>query len=236
MFETTIRDGVLQAAAPEARWLSTAWNGGYQDADAAYNISVPEGWDRQDLDAYVNERIGKAGFGSFGPALLTGVNMEHAVGARLDSVTALVTVGLSNPASLPLHPGSTETAKQIGPTHEDQSPDPGTINILLGTERALKDGALATLLGAVVEAKAGTLQQLTGYTGTTSDAVIVATNPGGEPSDFAGSSTPIGSAARAVVRDAIVAGIEARDAEIPASVAAADSGIKTAETATVFEL
>ena len=52
-----------------ARWLSTGWNGGYRDGDAAYNISVPDGWDRTDLTAYVRERIDEAGFTAGGPAL-----------------------------------------------------------------------------------------------------------------------------------------------------------------------
>lgn len=51
MFETTVRDGVCQIRREGARWLSTAWDGGYQVADAVYNVTVPTGFDRTDLDA-----------------------------------------------------------------------------------------------------------------------------------------------------------------------------------------
>ena len=65
MLETTRSDGVLRVSSAgegEARWLVTGWDGGYHDADAAYNISVPEGWDRTDLAAYAAERREAAGF------------------------------------------------------------------------------------------------------------------------------------------------------------------------------
>jgi adenosylcobinamide hydrolase len=246
--DVQVRDDVLQVAAPGTRWLSTGWNGGYRDADAAYNISVPTGWDRTDLTEYVRERRTDAGFAEEGPALLTGVEMRHAAGARLDPVWAIATVGLSNPASLPLDPAGERPgggADSRGPTNRtsntgsdtDPGPEVGTVNVILGTVRALDDASLATLLGVVVEAKTATLLQRSGFTGTTSDAAIVGSNPAGEPREFAGSATEIGGAARAAVRDAVLAAAASRydgSASIPASVADADSGVETTRRATVF--
>jgi len=86
MFEATKRDGVLRLHRPETRWLSTGWDGGMSRADVAYNISVPEGWDSETLHEYVTDRRQRAGFDSSGPALLTGVDLDHARGARSGSV------------------------------------------------------------------------------------------------------------------------------------------------------
>jgi adenosylcobinamide hydrolase len=251
--EAAVRDGVLQVQAAGTRWLSTGWNGGYRDADAAYNISVPTGWDRTDLTRYVQERLEGAGFEQQGPALLTGVDMRHAAGAVLDPVWAVATVGLSNPASLPLDPvdggpgvggpgpGGPAGQPPDRPSNNgdptDAGPDVGTVNVILGTDRALDDASLATLLGVVVEAKTATLQQLTGFTGTTSDAAIVGTDPAGESSQFAGSATAVGGAARAAVREAVLAAADNRYAgsdAIPESVAEADSGVETTQRARVF--
>lgn len=232
MFETTVRDGVLQARSPEARWLLTGWSGGFTDVEAVYNVSVPEGWKRRDLAAYAGERRTEAGFETEGPALLTGVDMNHAAGAEHDGVRAVATVGLSNPASLPLEPDGTEPDGLV----TEREPV-GTINLVVGTDRALADGALATLLSVVVEAKTATIQQLTGFTGTTSDAVAVGTDPAGERATFAGSATPVGDAARSTVRAAVRGSYASRFAasDPPETVDGADAGIETSGRANRFD-
>jgi adenosylcobinamide hydrolase len=227
----TVAEGVLQFSGPD-RWLATGPNGGYRTAPAAYNISVPEGFDRTDLDTYVAERRERAGFERAGPALLTGVDLAHARGARAGPVTVVATAGLSNPAALPM-----EMDGDTGDGIATSDREIGTVNLLVGTTRALDRGALATLLATAVEAKTATLQSLTGFTGTTSDAVVVGSTADGEPADFAGSGTPVGAATRACVRDAVRASLRARYADrgIPDSVTDADHGVRTDERATVFE-
>jgi len=66
--------------------------------------------------------------------------------------------------------------------------------------------------------------------------VVVGTATDGDPAAFAGSATEVGAAARACVRDAVLAGMAARypDDEWPASVQAADYGTVTSEEARVF--
>jgi adenosylcobinamide hydrolase len=228
MFETAVSESVLQARAPGARWLLTGWNGGYADSDAVYNVTVPDGWDRTDLRAYAAERRTAAGFDTPGPALLTGVEMRHAAGAEIDGVRAVATAGLSNPAALPLDPDGE-------PAELEPQPDPGTINLLVGTDRALADGTLATLLATVVEAKTATVQSVTGFTGTTSDAVAVGTDPGGAPAEFAGSATAVGDAARSAVRRAVRDSLASRETPPPESVSQADSGINTNRDADAFD-
>ena len=229
----TASTGVLRLAHPGARWLSTGWNGGFDDADAAYNVSVPTGFDRTDLDAYVSERRREAGFEVGGPALLTGVEMRHARGARSGSVTAVVTAGVSNPAALPTCGDGT-----MGPEEDVGEYAPGTVNVLLSTTRALDDGALASLLSTVVEAKTATLLAETGFPGTTTDAAVVGCRSSGETDPFAGSATPAGAAARACVRDALRASLRSRypDGEFPGSVEEAKYGVSTDHAAEVFRV
>ncbi|WP_435196681.1 adenosylcobinamide amidohydrolase [Natronomonas sp. EA1] len=229
MFDARVADGVCQVSG-EARWLSTGWAGGFSDEAAAYNVSVPEGFDRTDLDAYLDERLARAGFDTPGPALLTGVDLQHLRGARSDSVVVYATAGVSNPAALPMEPsGAPETLAE--------TPETGTVNVVLGTARALDDAALANLLSVVAEAKAATLLAETGVPGTTSDAVVVGSNQEGEPATFSGSATPVGAAARACVRDAVRASLQSRYAEreMPASVADAEYGTVTSRATEVFE-
>jgi adenosylcobinamide hydrolase len=66
---------------------------------------------------------------------------------------------------------------------------------------------------------------------------VVGTDPEGEPAAFAGSATPVGAAARACVRTAVVGGLQSRYAEtaVPESVAAAEHGVVTDERARAFE-
>jgi len=236
MFETTVRDGVCQIRRDGARWLSTAWDGGYRTADTVYNITVPEGFERTDLDAYRAERLSGAGF-PVGPALLTGVHMAHARCARSGPVSVLATAGLSNPAALPMSTEETAAADGTAANPAD-SPDwrPGTVNLVVGVDRALDDGALATLLATTVEAKAATLLDAADVPGTTSDAVIVGCVPSAESAPFAGSATEVGAAARVCVRDAIQASLAARyDGDDLPTVEDAAYGVVTDRDTMVFE-
>lgn len=236
MFEPSLEDGVLQVHRPGTRWLSTGIDGGFVDSDAAYNLSVPDGWDRTDVKTYVDERRARAGFDESGPALLTGVELDHARGARAGPVEAFATVGLSNPAALPMEPG--DDPERIEASVSTSSDGPGTVNLIVGTDRALDDGSLATLLALVAEAKAATLLHHTGFPGTTTDAAVVGADPKGEPVPFAGSATPVGAAARICVREAVRASLSSRyaDASRPTTVAEAEHGLQSTGRADVFEL
>lgn len=230
--ETTVRDEVLQVRRPHTRWLSSGWDGGLLTEGAAYNVTVPEGWTDRDLDRYVEERRERAGFDEPGPTLLTGVAMRHARGARCGPVTAVATAGVSNPAELPMSPDDSHGSSGTG----DAARSPGTVNVLLWTERALTDGALASLLALVAEAKAATLLARVGVPGTTSDAVVVGGERMGPPQAFAGSATVVGACARACVREATGAALDARypDGEWPTGVENAEYGVATTRRASVF--
>jgi len=228
-YDAIRQDGILQISRPETEWLSTGWNGGRCTADCVYNVSVPEGWERTDLGVYVDERLERAGFeptaaDATGPALLTGVDIDDARGARCGPVTAYATAGVSNPAALPMEPGAATDSDGAtdGSVETELEPGRGTVNVIIGTTRALAPGALANLIAVAAEAKAATLLSETGFPGTTTDAVVVGHDPAGQPADFSGSGTEVGAATRACVRDAVRASLRAHytDTEMtpPASV------------------
>ncbi len=232
MYRSDHRAGVCRLHGHRTRWLSAGFDGGYAEGTSAYNVTVPKGFDRTDLATYARERRREAEFGD-GPTLLTGVEQQHARGARLDSVTAVATAGISNPAGLPMDSGREPTEPNAG----DTPPNPGTVNVLLATTRRLPDGALASLLALVAETKAATLLHETGFPGTTSDAVIVGSARDGDPSQFAGSATEVGRAARACVREAVSESLAARyaDKALPESVGDAEYGVETTVRADVFD-
>lgn len=231
MFEPTRRDGILQLRRPDSRWLSGGWNGGFEKSPAAYNITVPDGWEREDISEYIRERVADAGDEERGPALLTGVEMRHARGARLDSVVVYATVGLSNPTTIAMEKSDTHEGKK------GQTAELGTVNLLVGTERSLTQGAQANVMSVAAEAKTATLLALAGVTGTTTDAIVVGSATDGEGTEFTGSATAVGGALQACVRDAVRASFGSRyaDTEPPESVAAAEYGAVTDQQTEVFE-
>ncbi|WP_283403198.1 adenosylcobinamide amidohydrolase [Halorubrum sp. DM2] len=254
MFDATVSEGVLRLYRPETRWLSTGWDGGRSRGAAAYNVTVPEGFDRTDLAAYRDERLARAGFGGDAgadpasdgdapPTLFTGVSMDHARGARLGPVVAYATVGLSNPAMLPVDPEVDREGDAGDPERDAEASTgepprrPGTVNLIVGATRRLAPGAAANLVAVAAEAKAATLLATAGVPGTTSDAVAVADDPGGEPAEFSGSATAVGAAARACVRDAVRASLRSRypDGDVPGPAADAEHGVVTDERAEVFD-
>ena len=240
-FEATRADGVLQVRRPGTEWLSTGWNGGRWESPCAYNVSVPEGWGCETIEEYVPRRLEDAGFEVPGPTLLTGVDMSHVRGARCGPVTAYATAGVSNPAVLPMDPpgGELPDGQLEGDCEDDEEPV-GTVNLLVGTTRALEAGALANLVAVAAEAKATTLLAETGFPGTTSDAIVVGHDPDGSREEFSGSATPVGAATRACVREALLAALASRyedtDAAVPADLEDATYGVSTDVRAEVFRL
>lgn len=256
MFETRREAGVLTFARPDTEFLSTGWHGGRRRADAAYSVTVPKGWCPDDVASDVASRLAAAGvdwaedpdaaadqsarcepqttLADAAPVLVTGVAAENCRGARCGPVEAYATVGLSNPAALPADPSGPPDPDGEGlPSTE---PPVGTANVLVGTTRALADGALANLVAVASEAKAVTLERTVDVPGTTSDAVVVASDPTGEPARYSGSATAVGAATRACVREAVYAALSARydDEDPPDGVADAEHGVVTDVRAEVF--
>lgn len=230
MFETQREGDVLAFRRRGTTWLSTGWRGGQTTADAAYSLTVDDGWHPEAIEPDVRRRLRTAGIDWSGePVLITGVDADHARGARCGPVEAFATVGLSNPAALPMDPD--------GGRLPDREWVAGTVNVLVGTTRDLTDGALANLVAVATEAKTATLLHAVGFPGTTSDAVVVGSDPAGEPREFSGSATGVGAGARACVRESILAAYRARydGDEPPETVDDAGHGVLTDVEATVFD-
>jgi adenosylcobinamide hydrolase len=222
---TLRRDGV--------QWLSNGVDGGFLRADTAHNLTVPEGFDRTDLERYTAERLGDV---AAAPTLLTGVRQTDARGARYGSVEAIATAGVSNPAMLPVG-GVSSGAVSNDRTDRSGSDDgfsPGTVNVFVGTTRTLSESGLTGLFATAVEAKTATLLETVGCTGTTSDALVAGCVPDGEPESFAGSATELGNAVRVCVRDAICAALDARYDGEPPLPETATHGTETSGSAAVF--
>ena len=262
-FVADVADGVCRFRRPagETRFLSTGFDGGGRLADAAYNVTVPDGWDdegQRDLAPYAADRISTAGFGppddraADAPVLLTGVAQVHARIARLDGVAVVATAGVSNPTTLPVPrlDATAEVVDAVGTIDDgddrvvedelgtDDRPRPGTVNLLVGSDRSLAPGALANLVAVAAGAKTATLLATTGFTGTTSDAVVVGCDPDGDSAAFSGAATDVGGATRACVRDAVLASLASRYGEddgvsVPGSVGEAEHGVVTDRRADV---
>lgn len=235
MFEAAAGEDHCRLACEGARWLVTGQRGGYADAATACILTVPADFDRTDVAPYVAERRARLDLPAAGPTLLTAVDAAHARGARAGDVRVVATAGLTNPASLPVGSLDAPLERPADALSADERPPPfGTVNLLVGTSRALGDGTLAELLATAVEAKTATVTAVAGFSGTTSDAVAVGCDPGGEPVAFAGSGTGVGAATRACVRDAVCASLAAGDRAVPASVADADHGTVTTVATETF--
>lgn len=228
MFETAHSDGVLQLARQHTKWISSGWNGGITTAHSAYNISVPEPWERTDLETYAENRRDQAGFSTPGPALFTAVSLDHAYCATDASVTAIATAGLSNPTvyrTTPSEPATNTSSRET----------PGTVNLLLGIERTLPDHCLIEVLCGAIEAKTLTLYRETGIPSTTTDAIIAGSAPTGEQSQFAGSATALGQSVRCCTRDAILASLHSRypEQQYPRDKTSTDYGITLTGNTTI---
>ena len=253
LFDATVRDGVVRLSKPGTRWHSTGWRGGRITADAAYSVTVPEGWSDRDVSGYVRRRIeeafdeGEASEATSGtrPVLLTGVDARHARGARYGPVEAFATAGLSNPAALdvpdrPPYPAALGFDADDGPdaTGSGENLDPaGTVNLVVATTRNLPPHAFANLIAVAAETKAATLLSVAGVPGTTTDAVVVACDPEGRRERYSGSATLVGRAARICVRDALLAALWSRypDGEF-SDPDAAEHAVTTEDRAAVFRI
>lgn len=137
------------------RAAGTCVSGGISDVNTIINHTVPRDFECDDPAGYIRDIMAKKGYdkeGYFG--LLTAVRMKDLCILSCGYITAFITAGVSNPNPLD---------------------GPGTINIIIHSARSMPDGAMLEMIKTVTEAKTAALFDM-GYTftGTTTDAVIVA--------------------------------------------------------------
>ena len=159
--------------------LSTGVDGGRRAANNILNIQVPHDFSHDDPKSYVEKIVASMKLEGGYVALLTAVEMKNVQILNDACVTVFVTAGLTNPSSF------------------------GTINIIVISSATLSEGAIAGTIITATEAKTRALSDKGfHFTGTTSDAIVVAYENTGEvePISYSGPATAFGGRVAKLVR------------------------------------
>jgi adenosylcobinamide hydrolase len=159
--------------------LSSGVDGGRRAVNNILNIQVPHNFSHDDPKSYVEGMAASMTLEGGYVALLTAVEMKHVRILSDACVTVFVTAGLTNPSSF------------------------GTINIIVISSETLSEGAIAGTIVTATEAKTRALiDKGLQFTGTTSDAIVVAYDGTGEgePILYSGPATPFGRRVAKLVR------------------------------------
>jgi adenosylcobinamide hydrolase len=159
--------------------LSSGVDGGRRAAKNILNIQVPHNFSHEDPKSYIDEIAASMKLEGGYVALLTAVEMKNVQILSDAYVTVFITAGLTNPSSF------------------------GTINIIVVSSTTLSEGAMAGTIITATEAKARALiDKGLHFTGTTSDAIVVAyeNSRDDEPILYSGPATLFGSKVVKLVR------------------------------------
>jgi adenosylcobinamide amidohydrolase len=200
-------DGVATRVGPEAvvvtaeRELivlsSAVVGGGFARARAVLNVHVPKNFPCADAAGTVAAAARRLGVPAPWVGLLTGALTEHAeiASAVTEDVRALVvaTVGLSNASAAGLSARA--------------EPLPATINTIAVVDADLEAAAMVNLVATLTEVKTDVLRTSgvrgadgAPATGTSTDAVVVATTGRGTRRHYGGPLTDVGWAAATAAR------------------------------------
>jgi adenosylcobinamide hydrolase len=159
--------------------LSSGVDGGRRAVKNILNIQVSPDFSHDDPKTYIEDVAASMTLEGDYLALLTAVEMHNVRILNDACVTVFVTAGLTNPSSF------------------------GTINIIVISSKTLSEGAIAGTIITATEAKTRALiDKGLQFTGTTSDAVIVAYENSSEGLSilYSGLATPFGSRVAKLVR------------------------------------
>jgi adenosylcobinamide hydrolase len=159
--------------------LSSGVDGGRRAVQNILNIQVPHNFSHDDPKSYIEEIAASLTLEGDSVALLTAVEMKNVQILSDACVTVFVTAGLTNPSSF------------------------GTINIIVISSAPLSEGAIAGTIITATEAKAHALiDKGLHFTGTTSDAIVVAYENGREDGLilYSGPATTFGRRVAKLVR------------------------------------
>jgi len=168
--------------------LSSGVNGGRRAVNNILNIQVPHDFSHDDPKSYIEGVTASMTLEEDCFALLTAVEMKNVRILSDGCVTVFVTAGLTNPSSF------------------------GTINIIVISSEKMSEGAIAGTIITATEAKTRALiDKGLGFTGTTSDAIIIAYEQTGEgePILYGGPATPFGSRVSKLVRAGVKEALKA---------------------------
>ncbi len=179
----TVEPGYLRVRGRFRVVSSAPWRGGARRARTIVNVRVPKSY-HEPVPTFFRRFERRAGLGAV-VGLLTAVDLGAISARRSRFGTAIVTAGVSNAAFI------------------------GTINVILVVTGRPTPGAMVEVVKVVTEAKAAALRRLdvragpAPATGTSTDAVVVASEDRGEPWEFCGAATTRGRALGELVAGAV---------------------------------
>jgi len=196
---------VVRADEPLTTASSAVVGGGLGRASAIVNLHVPKNFRGEHADRVLEAFVARRSIPAPWVGLLTGAWTEKAEVATetIDGITAvaIVTVGLSNPASA----GRTAVAAWL----------PSTINTILVVDAAATPAALVNLVMTVTEAKVMVVAEAGVRTldgdpasGTSTDAIVIAATARGRRCEFGGPVSDLGWAAARAARAALSQGVD----------------------------
>ena len=193
---------IIKSAQPLRVLSSAVCGGGWTRARNIVNMWVPKNYQGADPARDLGAFIAEAGLKGDTVGLMTAVRSEFAVQrwaeVRQVTVGVIATAGVSNATAAGLALGNRAAA-------------PGTINLVLLVDTQLMPAAMVNAVITATEAKARALRELdvrcatSGElaTGTSTDAVVVATTDRGRPWPYAGPATEIGHTLAQLVHAAV---------------------------------
>jgi adenosylcobinamide hydrolase len=206
-------DALVVAFDAPMRCLSSAvLNGGAGTARGWLNLQVGHDYARTDPDAHLREAAAARGLDPDATiGMLTAADVRAAVRRDRGGAHVVATVGIGQPLAA------------AGQRPRPIAPRAGTINLLVVVDAGLTDAALVAAAQTATEAKAQALADAgvlalnhPGHaTGTATDAVCIATPPGGDVA-FAGPATPIGASIALAVHSAVASGARVHQRTIAA--------------------
>jgi len=200
-------DGVEHAVSAEAVVVrfreavtvvsSAIVGGGLATARAIVNLHVPKNWQpppraaASGWEAALDDFVARLGLPSPYVGLCTSAWTQHAEAAveEVDGLRALtlVSVGLGNPIA-------------AGRSIAGRAPSPSTINTIVVVDAAPSPAALVNLVITVTEVKTAVLREVglrcadgQPASGTSTDAVVIASTGRGRPCDFGGPISELGA-------------------------------------------
>ena len=196
---------VVRADEPLTTASSAVVGGGLGRASAIVNLHVPKNFRGEHADRVLEAFVARRSIPAPWVGLLTGAWTEKAEIATetIDGITAvaIVTVGLSNPASA----GRTAVAAWL----------PSTINTILVVDAVATPAALVNLVMTVTEAKVMVMAEAGVRTldgdpasGTSTDAIVIAATGRGRRCEFGGPVSDLGWAAARAARAALSKGVD----------------------------
>ncbi len=200
---------VVESIRPMKILSSAPVNGGLRISSRIVNLKVDKNFSE---DPETHFRSWAKSFGSEDAVcLMTAADLTKGVVAERSGevhVVALVTAGVSNATSV----GDKFPLEAIG-----------TINTIILIDRDLTEGCMANIIMSATEAKCKALSSLDvrstssreSATGTSSDAVLVASAGNGESLRYAGSATELGRLVGECVEEAVRKAVMKHDGLIP---------------------